>query len=654
MRTKVAALAAAAAVLGSVAISTGSANAAAGDPPFAGVTISMSPANGNSGTNFGMNFTTTSTGAPVSAACPGDNPAGWFWTAFIVPAGTDIGGLTFGASGSPNTPAGGDPTKFRPLATPTGTFLRAQAPGLGDGAITPPAGLWLGNFLGGPGSYQVGVACYDSNNATVNLTGRYYSTPITITTAAGQGPQNFTYAFGAAPVAPVLTTSSYNSGTNTATVNFTHAASVPATTGYTATVTGTPAIAPISVPAGATSFQIPGVALGSTYTVTLVATNPTGSSSPSNSLTVSGAATTPAPVVTANSVFENDPITASWTQPAGPVAPTDYTVVLSGGSPAITPISQTVAGLSASFATQPVGNYTVTVTPNYPAGSGVVGTPGVDTFDVTPGALIKQELTVTRPTGALILTQRCGVYNTLPAFPAVANFPGYPFSLSAATPTTNQVGTAPTLDAGGADPEFGNYPLPNDNPASGTDVPFGNVTTCGLDMGVARFVTETNISVGGSGAQFLTGNFFAADGRLNEVTVLDTRDIDAGWTLRGDIEDRFTQPSGDSFSGDYLGWQPVMTDDSNIIGGEGPGVGGAGALYDQTVVAGPTVLPGDGFPAGGGFVPGAIGMTDNPVLASAAGGAGLGISTHDARLLLLIPVTRDSGNYAATLTLTVG
>jgi hypothetical protein len=42
------------------------------------------------------------------------------------------------------------------------------------------------------------------------------------------------------------------------------------------------------------------------------------------------------------------------------------------------------------------------------------------------------------------------------------------------------------------------------------------------------------------------------------------------------------------------------------------------------------------------------------VLASAASGTGLGISTHDARLLLLIPVTRDSGNYAATLTLTVG
>ena len=66
------------------------------------------------------------------------------------------------------------------------------------------------------------------------------------------------------------------------------------------------------------------------------------------------------------------------------------------------------------------------------------------------------------------------------------------------------------------DPEFPNYPLPNDDLDDGHDVHVGNVTQCGLDMGVAQLVTEFN----SPGA--LAGEFFAASGRLNEVTVLDT------------------------------------------------------------------------------------------------------------------------------------
>jgi hypothetical protein len=619
-----------AASAGLVLSSTSASALPPGTPPVAPAILS--PLTGNALTT---NYTLTPTPA-TNSFCPGDSAAGGYSVRTFMTQ-QDPATLTYNAAG----PVGAGFTQplFTAAGSPiTGNNTAPAAPPAVTGRILGLGQLSFSLLSPVPnGAYSIGIACVKAG-----VTETYYSTQVTFT--------NDNWAFGATPAAPALTSTSYDAATTTATVNFTHAASTPATTGYTATVSG---IGTIPVPAGATSFTFP-LALGASATVSLVATNPTGPSAASNTLTVVGAATAPAPVVTANDVFENDPITASWTAPGGPVAPTDYTVVLSGGSPAITPVSQTVAGLTTSFATQPVGSYSVTVTPNYPAASGVTGTAGVDTLNVTPGALIKQELTVTRPKGALILTQRCGVFNDLPAFTAVANFPGYPFTMGPATATANQVGTAPTLDAGGADGEFGNYPLPNDDLASGADVPFGNVTTCGLDMGVARFVTESNISVGGSGAQFLTGNFFAASGRLNEVTVLDTRDIDAGWTLRGDIEDRFTQPNGDSFSGDYLGWQPVMTDDSNIVGGEGPGAGGTGALYDQTVLPGSTVLPGDGFPAGSGFAPGAIGMTDNPVLATAALGSGLGISTHDARLMLLIPVTRDSGNYAATMTLTVG
>ena len=89
----------------------------------------------------------------------------------------------------------------------------------------------------------------------------------------------------------------------------------------------------------------------------------------------------------------------------------------------------------------------------------------------------------------------------------------------------------------------------------------------------------------------------------------------------------------------------MKTADSGVVGGEGPN--GVGALYDQTVVAATDILPGTGFDGG------TTGLTSNPVLASAAAGAGLGIATLDARLGLLIPTSVDSGDYSATLTLTV-
>ena len=75
------------------------------------------------------------------------------------------------------------------------------------------------------------------------------------------------------------------------------------------------------------------------------------------------------------------------------------------------------------------------------------------------------------------------------------------------------------------------------------------------------------------------------------MSVVDIHDDDAGWTIRGDIEDRFTSAAnGDSFSGDYLGWQPIVTYDSGPVGGEGPN--GSVPLYDQTVIAGPPILAG--------------------------------------------------------------
>ena len=288
---------------------------------------------------------------------------------------------------------------------------------------------------------------------------------------------------------------------------------------YTLNVTPAPGGALPTVAPGDASFELTGLTIGTTYNVELSAVK-AGFPPALSTISFDAAATTAPPVVTALNVFEGDPITASWTQPAGPVAPVSYDVELLQGATVIE--SQPgVVGLTTAFAVAPVGSYTVAVTPNYAAGSGVTGQTGSTGVNVTPGALIRQELTVARPTGALILTQRCGVFGGLPSYGPADQFPGFPFALPAVGPELpiigGLLGTAPIDDATGAgDLEFPNYPLPNDDPDDADDVPFGNVTECGLDMGVARFVTQGN----------LAGQFFAASGRLNQVTVLDTRDAD--------------------------------------------------------------------------------------------------------------------------------
>ena len=142
-------------------------------------------------------------------------------------------------------------------------------------------------------------------------------------------------------------------------------------------------------------------------------------------------------------------------------------------------------------------------------------------------------------------------------------------------------------------------------------------------MGTARFVTSGN----------LAGQFFTASGRLNQVTVLDTRDTDTGWIARGDIEDNFTGTTGDTFSGDYLGWIPQVTDTSDPVGGSG---------YDQLVTPGGAILPGT-----------VNGLRGDPILGESPRDAGLGIATMDARMQLLIPASANAADYSATLSLTV-
>ena len=567
----------------------------------------LSPSSGNINTTYTLTPT-----PPTASFCPGDANAGYSVRTFMTPTSNDPSQITFSGAG----PVG--PGFTQPLFTSAGSPVVAVNPA--PGTATDPRGriLNLGNLsfsaLGTvpDGAYHIGIACVRANESET-----YYSTQITFTSD--------NWAFGAVPAAPVIGAISTDPVSLTATVPFTHAASTPTTTGYTATVTPVnpagAALPDIAVPAGATSFPVSGLTLGTEYSASLIATNATGDSPAAvANFTV---ALNESLRVTAPDAFEGNAVTITWDAPTSGPTPVSYDLAITPGGPTFTDVAGLSQVVPAGLA---IGVYTATVTANYAPGAGATAS-GSDTFKVNPNALLYQEISVTRPPGALILTQRCGVYGPLDEFVAVDAFPGFPRTLAAEGASADQVGTAPVVidpDTGAPvvtdfpilggtqDPEFGNYPEPS---------PATYPTECGLDMGTARFVTSGS----------LAGQFYTADGRLNQVTVLDTRDTDTGWIARGFVED-FTS-GGDTFDGSYLGWTPQVTDTSDPVGG---------STYDQVVTPGDQVLPGT-----------APGLTTNSVLGESQALEGLGIATMDARMNLLIPASADAGDYAATLSLSV-
>lgn len=299
----------------------------------------------------------------------------------------------------------------------------------------------------------------------------------------------------------------------------------------------------------------------------------------------------------------------TWTPPAGTATVTGYTI---GVSPTVAGAPFTIVGPASTFTVTGLlagTTYTFTVTASY--GAPDVGTPATVQLAPPGNAIITQDISVTRPFGGLVLTQVCARYGALPPEPASLGF-----SALGALGATG-AGFAPTIDPARtvADPAFGQYPYPVD----AAQVPNPTYPThCALNMGTASLIT--------SGTE--AGKYFAVSGRLNQVTVVDTRHTDAGWVLSGSVTN-FTSGSN-TFSGNYLGWSPIASGDS------GPTLEG----YDQTTTAGATVSP--------AF---ASGLTTSKVLGQAAPNVGLGIAVFDARLKLLIPVTANNGAYTATLTL---
>ncbi|MGK2948292.1 MAG: hypothetical protein ACSLFP_06945 [Acidimicrobiales bacterium] len=585
------------------------------------------------------------------AFCDGTGAQGWRVHSFIVNAGVDLSTLDFtgATSGVPGYVGldfdGSDGTISAPLHKGTEAGINYTPAGSPAGQINAsdlagfnfdPATGWAFQ----DGVYQVGFACVNGPGAIQ----QWWSNTVTIDADAAPNPF---LVDGVAPDAPTLTTVVPDSGE--CAVSFTPGSPEPGDSFRAEADDGTT----VTSETGAGSpLTISGLTNGTSYDVTVYAITAAGETVSTNTLScvpeTNGGAVL-ALVVTDSGTDDagSGPyVDVDWDAPAavGGCTVDSYNV---GVTPSGTPVQPdpsptgTGTGGSARVTGVPTNvSITVTVTPTFAAGC--VGTPANVPAFVATGNVVIQDIDVTRPIGALVLTQVCGTNGAIPAdgtSPAiVANNSSTVGGPNLPSPSGNPSlvvdpagGGIMDQDPADQDPAYAAYPYPTDgngvaNPASETH--------CGLDLGVAEFVTQ------GPGS----GQYFAAEAALNQITIVDTRNVDLGWTVTGEMESFVATSEADdgtgtgaldSFSGDFLGWTPVLTEDTSGFDDDAD----AGTPdYDQQVAAGTPVAPNT-----------IGGLGDGATLAVAGPDEGLGTAILDARVRLLIPVTADAGQYEGSL-----
>jgi hypothetical protein len=599
-------------------------------------TVTLSPTSGTEASTFSMT-------PPAGAACTGAGTAGYRWSAYIVSAAVDASTLTYTATGpsavagqftSPMyDSAGGSPVTLKnPAASPVG--LINGIPTFSFASLVGQAGLVNG-------AYKVGIVCTFTGGAVEG--GHYWESPITISGVTASG---FSWAFGSAPAAPVASLVTYDQTSCTA--SFTAAAAAPPAT-YTASITPG-AIASQTVTPG-TNFTFSGLTTGTTYSITVTANNGVGSPVPSNIVSCTpnfAPPPAPSPFTAQSGVGQ---IVLTWTPAPVPAGATLVNHVITvtptvAGSPFTVP-----AGTNTLTVTAGPGSYSFSIVANYSSASGnFPGLPGTAVASSNNAQTLIQDLTVVRPNGALVLTQRCGVYgsaaaysdNVFGALPALAASPANadpdPVNGYTSFPVGSPFNGQPSLDAAGTtgDPLFPQYPYPVDANGNATA---NYPTHCGINLGTGKLVT--------TGPR--AGQYFAANGRMAQITVVNTNDVDGGWTLNGRMSTFTRTGGGDSFSGNLLGWDPKVTYDSS------PNLDG----YDMVVNAGGVRQPqASNSTTGLGDVSNetnttqALALAKSPAFSAATNTGSLGLAVVDARLRLLIPVTANAGTYTGTLTFT--
>ncbi len=599
---------------------------------------------------------------PSLAACASDGTQGGRAATYMMPGSqnpaTDLELTGGGALVGSSLGSGGTGTFKNNLFNTSGTPIRSLGLNLGDAVIINIPNFDYAVFTSGQipsGVYNIGIACYDLDEPNASATfdpNNFWNQRITVTYPGGDAAgAEISWAVGEPPVKPVIGT--VTAADQSLTVPFTQTpASNPVST-FTGSATpdGTDAdcataTAATAGPASGSPLSFTGLVNACTYAVTVTASNglaPSATSDPVNA--------TPSPSVRPGvtglaSVAGVEKATLSWTPPA-PETParTGYDVAWTATGQ--TGGSATLAPDVTSFVVAPLVpgvTYTCTVTPAYPspytAAAVSIACLG------NSAQSIEQHIEVNRPVGALVLTQQCGRYGSLGAEEATADFPA--FGVQTATGT----GTAPFetwSDATftGSDPagDFGEYPYPVDEDGADDDLATQDdndtanptyPTSCGVDLGVAKLVKS------GPNA----GKYFQSSGRLNQVTVVDTRDTDDGWTLNGAIvefrkRDAATGAAlpgdGNAFTGKALGWTPELSFRTAPIDTDFDGIDDYFPDADEASPA---------YPGTTGLGP------SGKALGSATQTHGLGVASFDARLKVLIPVTKVNGRYTGRLTFT--
>ncbi|HET7713001.1 MAG TPA: hypothetical protein VFK94_00130, partial [Patescibacteria group bacterium] len=226
--------------------------------------LSASPAQA-AGTETGPALIRAAGGAPITSGtgatnfniymtdtyCPGNSiDQGDVVQTYMVPEAVDPATLTFGVDGP--LPIGTGAAFSQPLYDTAGTpYVNGQTAaatppdvrgGIFDLPVVPfnfevytPADLF-------PGVYNVGIACTRGPAGPSQLL-TYWNTKMTLTSNPAGGNAQVSWTVGVAPAAPVLT--AVNSGDGSLSAVFTHAASTPPASGFTATATPTGGGAPV-------------------------------------------------------------------------------------------------------------------------------------------------------------------------------------------------------------------------------------------------------------------------------------------------------------------------------------------------------------------------------------------------------------------------
>ncbi len=365
-----------------------------GTPPTHSLTIS--PANGTSGTSFNLVFD-TAVGADRS--CRGGGDLGYRWHSFMTPVLNDPAPLTFPGDGSPV-----GPNFTAALRDSGGVIVRAQSPSIGDGTISLSSTTFsfvspqfsVANPAFGYGSYNVGVACTYGGGDPGNPdpasaeTIEYWSTVMTLTAQPGAGPHGYVWQQGiplTVPGAPTAATAV--GGNQQATVSWT----APANNGGSA-ITGyvvTPYIAgvaqtPVNV-GNVASTVVTGLTNETDYTFRVAATNAVGTGAQSaDSAPVTPQPTVPAAPTAVIAVRGNAEAMVSWTAPSndGGSAITGYEVTpYIGGVAGTAVIVGNVASTTITGLTNGTG-YTFRVAATNSTGTGAQS---ADSAPITPATV---------------------------------------------------------------------------------------------------------------------------------------------------------------------------------------------------------------------------------------------------------------------------